>query len=491
MAKIYGEIASSALMTFDKSFARSNGQPLDSTEVFYSYTAAEDYAKTDVAYVSQKIAVIETTDGVTTVTHYSIEADNTLKELGAIPIGDNVTIEVVNGKIQIAGLTGHSAGTYQPYLVDGKIEWREPSATTVEGLDSRLTTAEDDIDNLEKSIGEVPENKTITEMIADAQAAATYDETALVARVSDNESAIAILKGEVTVEGSVKKALADANSYTDDKIALIMNNSTDAIDSVMELADAMSDNKDAIEALTEIAGSKAAKDDLNAVAARVGTLEEEMDTAQEDISNLKNNKADTTTVNELTNIVNNKIDSSALTPYAKTEDVNKELDKKVNVTDATAENGIRFINEEEITKLGKLNLDGEDLTISAAVGVNNVTGLNQRIIDVVTSAETASIVGDSTVNGLGIERGAQVNILESINFNGQDIQIVDKKATFEYKYTLPIADANILGGVKSSESENNISVTEDGTMEVYSLNVNKLTQTDGEYIVLDGGSANR
>lgn len=46
MAKIYGEIAASGLMTFDKSFSRSNGQPLDSTEVFYSLVAAQDYAKT-------------------------------------------------------------------------------------------------------------------------------------------------------------------------------------------------------------------------------------------------------------------------------------------------------------------------------------------------------------------------------------------------------------------------------------------------------------
>ena len=69
MAKIYGEIAASGLMTFDKSFSRSNGQPLDSTEVFYSLVAAQDYAKTDVAYVGQKIVVVETKDEVTTVAH--------------------------------------------------------------------------------------------------------------------------------------------------------------------------------------------------------------------------------------------------------------------------------------------------------------------------------------------------------------------------------------------------------------------------------------
>lgn len=42
---------------------------------------------------------------------------------------------------------------------------------------------------------------------------------------------------------------------------------------------------------------------------------------------------------------------------------------------------------------------------------------------------------------------------------------------------------------KSSEDENKISITEDGTMEVNSLNVNKLTQTEGDSLILNGGSS--
>lgn len=82
MAKNYGEIGASAKMTFDKSFTRANGQPLDSTEVFYSKAEADVYAATDVAYVGQKIVVIETVDGNEVVTHYSIEPDGKLKEFG-------------------------------------------------------------------------------------------------------------------------------------------------------------------------------------------------------------------------------------------------------------------------------------------------------------------------------------------------------------------------------------------------------------------------
>ena len=86
--------------------------------------------------------------------------------------------------------------------------------------------------------------------------------------------------------------------------------------------------------------------------------------------------------------------------------------------------------------------------------------------------------------------GGEANVLEAINFNGQDIAIVDKKATFSYEYNLPVAMADALGGVKSSVAENQISVDAQGVMEVNSLNVNKLAQTEGDTLILNGGSAN-
>ena len=166
MAKLYGEILSSALMTFDKSFARANGQPLDSTEVYYSLTAAQEYAAGAGAYVGQKIVVVE--DGV--VTHYSIENEaGALKELGSKPVGDNNSIVVAeNGTISLKGVgtlvferdvldeegqpTGEKeAVQYQPLMTSAGLIWVEPSKTTVEGLatlieglNTRVKAIEDD-----------------------------------------------------------------------------------------------------------------------------------------------------------------------------------------------------------------------------------------------------------------------------------------------------------------------------------------------------------
>lgn len=58
-------------------------------------------------------------------------------------------------------------------------------------------------------------------------------------------------------KGSSASALSSANDYTDQEIAKLLNNSTEAVDSIYELRDAMEDNSDAIAALESIAAGKA------------------------------------------------------------------------------------------------------------------------------------------------------------------------------------------------------------------------------------------
>lgn len=52
------------------------------------------------------------------------------------------------------------------------------------------------------------------------------------------------------------------------------------------------------------------------------------------------------------------------------------------------------------------------------------------------------------------------------------------------------ATTSILGLVKASDAVNGVSVAEDGTMSVKAVNVNSLVQTEGDSLVLNGGSAN-
>ena len=185
MAKLYGEIASSTLMSFDKSFARLNGQPLDSSEVYYSLDAAKTYAASAGAYIGQKIVVIENN----VVTHYSIEdAAGTLKELGAKPLSDNKSIEI-NGNVISMHDFGKAFYKYYPETKDAEgtvtkeayyekvevsdenpwkaglepkvvtensqlvIGWYEPNPTTIEGVNDQVIAVQGTVTDLQQSVG--------------------------------------------------------------------------------------------------------------------------------------------------------------------------------------------------------------------------------------------------------------------------------------------------------------------------------------------------
>lgn len=81
-------------------------------------------------------------------------------------------------------------------------------------------------------------------------------------------------------------------------------------------------------------------------------------------------------------------------------------------------------------------------------------------------------------------------VARKINDNFKNVQDkfteLDKTIQEGVTVNVPIGDATTAGIVKSSDSENMVTIGKDGTMEVVSLNVNKLKQDDGDYIILDG-----
>ena len=81
-------------------------------------------------------------------------------------------------------------------------------------------------------------------------------------------------------------------------------------------------------------------------------------------------------------------------------------------------------------------------------------------------------------------------VARKINDNFKNVQDkfteLDKTIQEGVTVNVPIGDATTAGIVKSSDSENMVTICKDGTMEVASLNVNKLKQAVGAYINLDG-----
>lgn len=155
----------------------------------------------------------------------------------------------------------------------------------------------------------------------------------------------------------------------------------------------------------------------------------------------------------------------------------------------------RLITEAEAAKLELLVIDEEtgQAAISGTVNANQVQGLTELLGTKVDKVEGMGLSANNFTNELlaklnGIEAGAEINVIEGIKFNGTTVTVGEDKVA-DIIYNLTIANTETLGGVKSATGENKISVAEDGTMEVNSVNVNKLTQDKDTMLVLNGGSA--
>ena len=546
---------------FPLNFRRGNPNPLDNSSVWASLESAQAYAANDpVAYVGQILTVVDNTEGIATV--YSIQDEaGTLKKVGTSPVGDESTITVAeDGTVSLFGVAGleltrtEADGSttkikYQPLLVDGKLTWIEPSATTVEGLaaeiegiKTRLSAVETTVGNAESGlvkdvadntaaisnintkIGTVAENKTLVEMISDAQTAATYDDTALVGRVAAIEGDYLKAADKTAIEAKMATDIATAKTEAIETVlgeavpedfdtlkeiaAWIQSDTTSSAQLVTRVTNiendylkgadktALQGEIDALETLvgslpegavstTVVAyiqevvdglkiGDYAKAADLTALATRVTTAEGKI-TALEEVGAEKNIIASVDTnqfaIDESRNLTLLDIAMGKVTGLS--DALNGKVDKI---------EGYSLLSPTDKTKLDALVIGESGVEISGKVNAANVEGLGDWIT---TNRDSVAGLFDTTsaTKLNGIEAGAQVNDLEVVKIAGTALPISDKAVD------IPIATAEALGVVMSSSAENKVSVGADGTMEVNSVNVNKLAQTEGEALILNGGSS--
>lgn len=152
----------------------------------------------------------------------------------------HTTAEDVSNAIDLAiGELGNKEGD-TPYAnvkdyVDTKIA--DVVAGSIEGLGALASKDKVAESDLEAKVGTVPESKTVVQMIEEAQEAATYDDTEIKAKVQANTNAIGVLNGEATVEGSVKKTVAD-------EIAKVIADAPESFDTLKEISDWISSHSD-------------------------------------------------------------------------------------------------------------------------------------------------------------------------------------------------------------------------------------------------------
>ena len=528
------------VLDFAVGLNRLTAFPLDPKSYFESYDAAvaaaataEPAGSTNTAYYyGNPVVVVE--NGKAKI--YQIQPDKTLSGVGEeIVINENVFTKDAEGKLSLYGFATAVAGAQLTVGTDGKLSWVKPDTTTVDGLSTKVATLETNIGNLQTEIGKKANSEdvynktdidgkltTVTEEIAKKANAAdvyTKDETEeLAAFIADPATAAdnviymqkfssgegkdnykeymrfgtegnysIELIGDTSVDLTDYAKIADVNttleSYakttvTDDLAAKITANTT-AIDKkadttvVETLSGKVDKNTGDIAALTEVVNGKANQNDLATLTTTVQGHTADLATLTQTVAG----KADASAVTELTTkVTKNTNDIAALTTTVdgKVDKVTSEVDgKQVAWT---------LLSPTNKTKLDNLVLN-EDGTvgISGSVAAEKVTGLADWVTGQRDSTPGLLSVADEAKLD-GIAEGAQVNVIEAIKLAGQteNLAIIDKVVE------LPFATGEVAGIVKTSAE---VGLDTNNALEVKSLNVNKLVQTEDVLLNCGGAAA--
>lgn len=250
--------------------------------------------------------------------------------------------------------------------------------TTLQGKDSDIEAS---ISAINALIGTVDNGKTIIDMISDA----TYDDRALVSRITINEEAIAVLNGDETVEGSVNKKVADKVTEEIDAFATKISDDGN-INTFKELVDYIASH-----------GPEAA--DMAA-----------------DIAELQNLVGKTKVSEQIETAIAGKVDK---------------------------EDGSRLINANEIEKLSKLVIDEDtgDVGLSGSISAENVVGLSDMLAKKVDAESGKSLIDNALISKLeAIDAGAQANKIEAIKVGNTLLDIVEKTAVIPMGAGLQASD---------------------------------------------------
>lgn len=147
----FAELDAGARWSVPVAINRNNPLPLDDNSVFRSEADLDAYLAGPLAYPGQVIALVEADK----TTIFYIDQEKQKQEVGASLSADGKTVVINNGNITLANMPTDTTKTYNATLVNGVLTWTEPSATTVEGLDTRLTAAEKEIDDLNTAVAEL------------------------------------------------------------------------------------------------------------------------------------------------------------------------------------------------------------------------------------------------------------------------------------------------------------------------------------------------
>ena len=417
-----------------------HGAKIYADEVGKAAKAYADSLVGDTSAISKKVAALENKVDVNSVS----DAIATAKSEAIATAGINADTKVATAKTAILG-EGHTGTVKEAYeLAASKATMAQVEAkgyavkaevdTAVANAKKAGTDAQTAVNTLSDKVGTIPVDKTIVQMIADAQKAATYDDSVVKASIKTNTDAIAKLNGIDTVEGSVAKTVKDAVAAEQTR----------------------AEGKEQANA-TAIAGVKSRVDAFLA-AAEVGD-------------------AAVDTLKEIQTYITTH--GSAAGQMVKDIAANKKAVEDEATRAKTAEGTNATAISDEATRAKAAEKANADAIAAETTRAETAEKANADAIAELKKADYAGITSEKIAQW----DAAQPNVIEKIQVNGTEIAISEKTVN------IPLATAARAGLIVSSDAENAISVSDTGVATVNNINVNKLVQTAGDELILNGGKA--
>lgn len=435
-------------LNFAVAFNPQTAFPLDARYYFDNYDAAETAAQGAVEvgsasgtyFFGETIVVVESG----TATLYIIQPNKTLQPVGSTVLGDGKSITVVDGKVQLVGFAEAQPGQQPRIGSNGSLEWYTPDASTVEGLQQTVGQLQTDVSELQSDVGTINDTLETKANVSDV-----YTQTQTDAKIA------AAVSSTYKPSGSVE-------------FASLPTPSADNLGNVYNVTDAFTAGA------TFIASEQGQKYPADT---NVAVVEVEGQYYFDALSGFVDLTGYLTT-------------AKAAETYATITQLGNKVDKV---------SGSSLVQDTLITKLtnllniqsvadGQLKVSPEGQLSVVAIAQSQVAGLTDALAGKVDVVAGKGLSTNDFTNELlqklnGIEAGAEVNAIESISLNSVPLEISGKAVN------IPIATTGALGVVLSSTAENAVTVRANGAMEVNSINVNKLVQTEGEVLILKGGNA--
>ena len=530
------------------SFSRGNPIPLDKSAVWYDFEALTNYAsQSAVAYVGQVVAYVNEADN-TAKAYIITDTAGTLTEVGAATLGDDKTITLEDGTLALKnwgkeyyrwvdavgkeGQEGYVAGHHEKQVVDAEhpwiaglepkavagadgtfeLAWYQPSTTTVEGLNSTVSTIRTAVDEINTALGDAGTKNTIRGDIAGLKtdvakkidaAGGTMTGDLLLADGSKAAS-------EKVVDTKVATAVASAGHLKRLVVDQLPEVSAADVDTIYMVKDATVTTGDAYKEYMVIDGAFAqigdttvdlnpyAKKVVPAAANNIAVLGEDgalvdggmtIAALKSGIENDYNGKlankvdvvegkslVDNTLITKLDGLANIKTIGANLT-LNEAGELSAQDSYELPVANDTTLGGVKIGSGLEATTEGVL---------SAKVKAGN--GLSLGVDGIEMAAASADAAGamstDMFLKLSNIEAEAQKNVVVGALI-GTDVAEINE----DKRIVVPVATAEKFGTVKSAADNNKVAVGEDGTMTINNVGVSKLTNEEGTELVLNCGNA--